>query len=101
MPSTWQGNQLGSLPHSAPPVDTNSVFAEAVPELYDRYLGPALFEPYAADLVRRVVERAGSAVLETACGTGVLTRQLHSQPERKLELTGTDLRLSNPGLKAY
>jgi hypothetical protein len=28
-----------------------SEFSGSVPEFYDRYLGPWLFEPYAADLV--------------------------------------------------
>jgi hypothetical protein len=32
--------------------DTSSIFAGSVPELYDRYFGPAVFEPYAADPAR-------------------------------------------------
>jgi SAM-dependent methyltransferase len=66
-------------------------FSGAVPEIYDRCLGPALFEPYAADLARRLVERAGNAVLETACGTGVLTRQLRSSLAPGVSLVATDI----------
>ena len=72
-------------------VDASSIFAGPVPELYDRYFGPALFEPYAADLARRVVGRAGVAVLETACGTGILTRQLRARLPAAARLVATDL----------
>jgi SAM-dependent methyltransferase len=71
--------------------DTSSVFGESIPELYDRYLGPALFEPYAADMARRVVERTRGAILETACGTGVLTRQLRARMAPAVRLVATDL----------
>ena len=39
---------------------------------YDRYLGPFLFEFYAADLASRLELAAGAKILETACGTGDL-----------------------------
>lgn len=61
------------------------------PEIYHRCLGPALFEPYAADLARRLVRRAGDAVLETACGTGILTRQLRSTLAPTVRLVATDI----------
>jgi ubiquinone/menaquinone biosynthesis C-methylase UbiE len=62
-----------------------------VPEIYDFCLGPALFEPYAVDLARRLVECAGDAVLETACGTGILTRQLRSTLAPAVRLVATDV----------
>jgi len=65
-------------------------FAGAAPDIYDTCLGPALFEPYAVDLAQRVTERAGDAVLETACGTGVLTRQLRSHLAPAVRLVATD-----------
>ncbi len=34
--------------------ETNISFSGSIPQMYDRYLGPVLFEPYAADLARRV-----------------------------------------------
>jgi SAM-dependent methyltransferase len=49
-------------------------FAGAIPEIYDRFLVPLLFEHYAADLARRMAERRPDAVLETAAGSGVVTR---------------------------
>jgi hypothetical protein len=32
---------------------TDILFAGSIPAFYDRYLGPLLFEPYAADLAAR------------------------------------------------
>jgi SAM-dependent methyltransferase len=47
-----------------------------MPEAYERWLTPAIFEPYAAELARRVAGRQPHKVLELAAGTGVLTREL-------------------------
>ena len=57
-------------------LETDKVFAGSVPENYDRYMVPLIFEPYAADLARRAASLSPSAVLETAAGTGVVTRAL-------------------------
>jgi ubiquinone/menaquinone biosynthesis C-methylase UbiE len=51
--------------------DTDKVFAGSVPKLYETYLVPLIFEPYAADLVSRLGTRSPSRVLEIAAGTGV------------------------------
>ena len=51
-------------------------FTATVPENYDRYMGPMLFEPYAKDLANRLKARADMRVLEVACGTGIVTRRL-------------------------
>src|ERR1700719_3920552 len=40
--------------------DTDKVFAGSVPRLYETYLVPLIFEPYAADLVSRVATRSPS-----------------------------------------
>ncbi|MBV9201055.1 MAG: class I SAM-dependent methyltransferase, partial [Alphaproteobacteria bacterium] len=55
---------------------TDAVFAGSIPAFYDRYLGPLLFEPYARDLAGRLANIAQGRVLETAAGTGILTRTL-------------------------
>jgi SAM-dependent methyltransferase len=57
-------------------VRSDTVFAGSIPALYDRYLGPLIFEPYADDLAERVTGRPAQRVLETAAGTGILTRAL-------------------------
>lgn len=54
--------------------ESDAVFAGPIPQNYDRYMVPMLFEPYARDLARRIAELAPHDVLETAAGTGVVTR---------------------------
>jgi SAM-dependent methyltransferase len=46
--------------------------------LYETYLVPLIFEPYATDLANRLASRCVSRVLEIAAGTGVVTRALAS-----------------------
>jgi len=60
-------------------------------DLYERHLGPALFEPYAIDLARRVADCTEGAVLEMACGTGILTQQLRTHLKPSVALTATDI----------
>ncbi|HEV2747092.1 MAG TPA: class I SAM-dependent methyltransferase [Allosphingosinicella sp.] len=55
---------------------TDAVFAGSIPALYDRHLGPLLFEPYAADLARRTAALRPADLLETAAGTGIVTAAL-------------------------
>lgn len=43
-------------------------------ELYERYLVPAITSLWAADLIARAQLKSGDAVLDVACGTGVVTR---------------------------
>jgi ubiquinone/menaquinone biosynthesis C-methylase UbiE len=71
--------------------DSDTIFAGSVPEIYDLCLVPAMFEPYALDLAARVAGREQRAVLETACGTGVLTRELRQRLPRAVALVATDL----------
>jgi ubiquinone/menaquinone biosynthesis C-methylase UbiE len=51
-------------------------FGGSVPELYERHLGPMFFEPYARDIVDRALRVPSKEVLETAAGTGQVTRLL-------------------------
>jgi ubiquinone/menaquinone biosynthesis C-methylase UbiE len=72
--------------------DTSSQFAGSIPALYDRCMGPIMFQPYADDLSQRVAAQVGDgAVLETACGTGILTRRLRERLARNVRLVATDL----------
>ena len=72
-------------------VATDKVFAGSIPEFYDRMMVPLIFEPYAADLAKRVAEAAPRAVLETAAGTGVVTRAMASRLPASVHITATDL----------
>ena len=54
----------------------DSVFNGSIPEIYDEYLVPLIFEDYADDLADRVVSVTPTSVLELAAGSGVVTRAL-------------------------
>jgi SAM-dependent methyltransferase len=71
--------------------DTDKVFSGSIPKLYETYLVPLIFEPYAADLVNRVASRSVSRVLEIAAGTGVVTRALASVLSGHVSIVATDL----------
>jgi SAM-dependent methyltransferase len=75
-------------------VASDSVFAGSIPELYDRCLGPFLFEPYAKELARRAAVLAPFRILETAAGTGIVTAAL-ARVLPKAEIVATDL---NPAM---
>lgn len=68
----------------------------SVPELYERYLVPAITTKWAEDLIVRAQPLAGEAVLDIACGTGVVAR-LASRRMAKGHVTGLDL---NKGMLA-
>jgi SAM-dependent methyltransferase len=71
--------------------DTDKVFTGSIPTLYETYLVPLIFQPYAADLVSRVASRSLSRVLEIAAGTGVVTRNLASALPDSVSIVATDL----------
>jgi ubiquinone/menaquinone biosynthesis C-methylase UbiE len=56
--------------------ETDRVFAGSIPENYDRYLVPLIFESFAQDIAQRVAALSPTTVLETAAGSGVVTRAL-------------------------
>src|SRR5262245_9048416 len=70
---------------------TDKVFAGSIPEIYDRFMVPLIFEPYAADLAGRVAALAPKDILETATGTGVLTRALAGRLPASIRIVATDL----------
>jgi ubiquinone/menaquinone biosynthesis C-methylase UbiE len=87
-------------------VATNDTgFAGSIPGLYDRYLGPVLFDPYAADMARRLSRLSEGAVLEIAAGTGIVTRRLAEALPAAVRIVASDLNqpmldhaASQPGL---
>ncbi|MBN8977528.1 MAG: methyltransferase domain-containing protein [Rhizobiales bacterium] len=72
-------------------LDADKVFAGSVPENYDRYMVPLIFEPYATDMAQRAAALSPSAVLEIAAGTGVVTRALAPKLAPTAHYTVTDL----------
>jgi len=71
--------------------NTDKVFSGSIPRLYDEYLVPLIFEPYAADLAKRVSSRPLARILEIAAGTGVVTRHLASVLPESVAIVATDL----------
>src|SRR5258705_6101057 len=66
-------------------------FVGNIPHHYDGGLGPVIFVDYAADIARRVGPPPVSNVLETAGGTGIVSRQLRNVLPATAQLTATDL----------
>jgi len=57
-------------------MNENDRFQHSTPELYDRYMGPLLFEPYAKFIAERAALLRAARILETAAGTGIVTQAL-------------------------
>ncbi len=70
---------------------THTAFSGSIPENYDRYLGPLIFEDYAQDLAARAAACPGRRVLETAAGTGIATRHLRRALPADAAIVATDL----------
>lgn len=67
------------------------VFTGSIPKIYETYLVPLIFEPYAEEIVKRLASRSVSRVLEIAAGTGVVTRALASALPATVSIVATDL----------
>ena len=63
----------------------------SIPQHYDRSLGPLIFADYAVDISHRVAACNPARVLETAAGTGIVTRRLRDVLPVSVRLTATDL----------
>jgi phospholipid N-methyltransferase len=73
-----------------------TVFSGSFAEVYDRYLVPMDFAPYARRLAERVSAVARSRVLETAAGTGVVTRELVRLLPQEVSITATPQSADDP-----
>src|SRR5690349_21437120 len=82
---------------AVPPMSrSDTVFAGSIPAMYDQYMVPLLFGPYAKQTAARAQALSPRRILETAAGTGVVTEALHGAlPEA--EIIATDL---NPPMLA-
>jgi SAM-dependent methyltransferase len=71
--------------------NTDKVFTGSIPKIYETYLVPLIFVPYAEDLAKRLAARSPTRVLEIAAGTGVVTRSLASALPESAAIVATDL----------
>ena len=69
---------------------TDTVFAGSIPAIYDQYMVPLVFAPYARLVAERAAELRPRRILETAAGTGVVTQELH-RALPSAEIIATDL----------
>jgi SAM-dependent methyltransferase len=67
------------------------------PEVYGRYLVPAIFGPWAPIVVAQAKLQAGERVLDVACGTGIVARLAAQYVGASGHVTGLDI---NPGMLA-
>jgi ubiquinone/menaquinone biosynthesis C-methylase UbiE len=70
----------------------STAFKHSTPVLYDRYMGPLLFEPYARLIAERAALLQPTRILETAAGTGIVTRAVH-EAVPQAQIVATDLNL--------
>jgi len=71
--------------------ESDKVFAGSIPKFYDTLMVPLIFEAYAADLAEFVAASSPGAVLETAAGSGVVTRALAPKLRADASYVVTDL----------
>jgi ubiquinone/menaquinone biosynthesis C-methylase UbiE len=69
----------------------DKVFAGSVPQVYEKFMVPLIFQPYADDLAMRVAQRKPTSVLEIAAGTGVVTRAMAKSLPPACSIVATDL----------
>ena len=70
-------------------METDKVFAGPIPQLYDRHLGPILFQPF-AEVIAEHLREADRVILETAAGTGIVTRAMAAAVPQS-NIVATDL----------
>jgi ubiquinone/menaquinone biosynthesis C-methylase UbiE len=71
--------------------NSDKAFAGSIPQIYESYLVPLIFELYAADLAARLSLRHLQRVLEVAAGTGAVTRDLAAVLPDDVSIVATDL----------
>jgi SAM-dependent methyltransferase len=69
----------------------DKAFSGSIPQLYEEYLVPLIFEPYAQDLAARLASRPPARILEIAAGTGVATRAMAFALPGTTAIVATDL----------
>jgi ubiquinone/menaquinone biosynthesis C-methylase UbiE len=71
-------------------ITQDTVFAGSIPAIYDRFMVPLIFAPYAEVVAQKAASLRPARILETAAGTGVVTEALH-RALPLAEITATDL----------
>src|SRR5690349_17566538 len=73
---------------------SDRAFVGSIPQLYNDFLGPLQGLAYAQETAARVAALKPKRVLETACGTGFVTRAMVARLPPDAEIVATDLNQS-------
>jgi ubiquinone/menaquinone biosynthesis C-methylase UbiE len=76
---------------NAPMSEFDKVFAGSIPKVYDSHLVPLIFVGFAEDIAQRVASCVPTSILETAAGSGVVTRALAPKLAAEARYVVTDL----------
>lgn len=71
--------------------DNIAQFVGSIPDFYDRGMGPVIFADFSADMAQRVKALNPKLVVETAAGTGILTRAMRDVLPGRTKIIATDL----------
>ena len=71
--------------------ESDKVFAGAIPKFYDTLMVPLIFEAFATDMAELASAASPGSVLETAAGSGVVTRALAPKLSAEARYIVTDL----------
>ena len=71
--------------------DADKVFTGGIPAIYEKFLVPMIFAPYADEVAGRLAKLAPKSVLEIAAGTGVVTRAMAKALGPDADIVATDL----------
>jgi ubiquinone/menaquinone biosynthesis C-methylase UbiE len=72
-----------------------TAYGGSAAEIYERHMVPAIFGPWAEDLLALATPLPGERVLDVACGTGVVARLVAQRVGPSGTVVGFDL---NPGM---
>ena len=70
---------------------SDGLFTGSIPQLYNQLMVPMLFDAYAADLAAQLRTLNPTDILETAAGSGALTRAMAARLPDTARITATDL----------
>ena len=70
---------------------SDGLFTGSIPQLYNQLMVPMLFDAYAADMADQLQTLDPTDILETAAGSGALTRAISARLPATARITATDL----------